>query len=61
MGWTHRAAPVMLRRYPGYQNIPVLMERWPALREAVEQLRGEQGTPPGGGTPPSDDTPPRAE
>jgi hypothetical protein len=55
MGWTHRAAPEMLRRYPGYENIPMLMERWPALREAVARLRGPQAGPDDQTPPPTDD------
>ncbi|WP_319775336.1 hypothetical protein [Breoghania sp.] len=56
MGWTHRAGAEMLRRYPGYENIPMLMERWPALREAVEKLRSQQ-TGSGSQTPPTPDGP----
>ncbi|MDD7887910.1 hypothetical protein [Flavivirga sp. 57AJ16] len=44
MGWTHRAGAQMLALYPELANVPELMERWPALRLAVQELRlGNEG------------------
>lgn len=63
MGWSYGQAEVMLNRYPGFAGIPLLLERWPALNQAVER-QGPGGTgsstagPPSGGTPPDASRPP---
>lgn len=41
MGWTWRAARDMVQLYPTLANVPELLERWPALREAFEVQRLE--------------------
>ena len=41
MGWTWRAAEGMVQLYPTLANVPELLERWPALREAFELQRLE--------------------
>lgn len=42
--WAHQA-DLMLQAYPTLANIPELVERWPALQQAVAQLRASGGSP----------------
>lgn len=38
MGWTwNGSANVLLRKYPELVEVPEFINRWPGLREAIEQ------------------------
>ncbi len=43
MGWTHRAADLMLNRFPQLGTVPSLLENWPSLKLAVSQKEQELG------------------
>jgi len=48
MGWTwgSSATPDMLQLYPSLANIPVLLDRWPGLRELVEHQQAADAARP---------------
>lgn len=41
MGWTWVSPSAMVQLYPTLANVPELLERWPALREAFDLQRLE--------------------
>jgi hypothetical protein len=54
MGWTWSGqSREVLQNYPSIANVPLLVERWPGLKEAVAAMRAGQGTqqPTSGGSP----------
>jgi len=42
MGWTWKDRYTLLQLYPSLATVPILLERWPGLKEAVAELEAIQ-------------------
>lgn len=42
MGWTWKDRNLLLQMYPSLALSPILLERWPGLKEAVAELQAKQ-------------------
>ncbi|MGY2961472.1 hypothetical protein ACVWZP_002421 [Pseudomonas sp. TE36184] len=50
MGWTWKDRNLLLQMYPSLALSPILLERWPGLKEAVAELQAKQDAQNSGGS-----------